>query len=322
MDRSGRNGLDRDLFISLPERGYYLGSDFPSFRRYSGLFGLINFPDEDLPYFYPMEKKLILQDIFIYPIKSLGGIRLAEGQVEERGFRYDRRWMLVDETGRFVSQREFAKLALLQVEVGEDSLFVFHKADPNKRLQIPLDRAEGKELLVTIWDDEVTGKVVNEESGKWFSEFLGFNVDLVVMPESSKRAVDPRYAVNEESVSFADGMPYLFIGQSSLDDLNSRLENPVPMDRFRPNLVFSGGEPFLEDQLRKVQIGGVTFQLIKPCARCVMTTVDQKTGEKGKEPLKTLSSYRTVNNKVMFGQNAVALNLGSVNIGDELIPLS
>lgn len=246
---------------------------------------------------------------------------MAQGQVEERGFRYDRRWMLVDETGRFVSQREFANLALLQVEVGEDALFIFHKADENERLQIPLARAEGKELLVTIWDDEVTAKVVNEESGKWFSEFLGFEVDLVVMPENSRRAVDPRYAVHKESVSFADGMPYLFIGQSSLDDLNSRLNHPVPMDRFRPNLVFSGGEPFFEDQLRKVQIGGVTFQLIKPCARCVMTTVDQKTGEKGKEPLKTLSSYRTVNNKVMFGQNAVALNLGSVKIGDELIPL-
>ncbi|GMQ30422.1 MOSC domain-containing protein [Algoriphagus confluentis] len=268
-----------------------------------------------------MEKKLILQDIFIYPIKSLGGIRLEEGQVEERGFRYDRRWMLVDETGRFVSQREFSTLALLQVEVREDSLFVFHKADPNKQLQIPLDRAEGKELLVTIWDDEVMAKVVNEESGKWFSDFLGFKVDLVVMPEWSRRAVDPRYAVNQESVSFADGMPYLIISQESLNDLNSRLETPVPMNRFRPNLVFSGEEAFLEDKLRKIRIGAVDFQIIKPCARCVMTTVDQTSGEKGKEPLKTLSTYRTVNNKVMFGQNAVALNLGVVKVGDELISL-
>jgi uncharacterized protein YcbX len=122
-------------------------------------------------------------------------------------------------------------------------------------------------------------------------------------------------------VSFADGMPYLIIGQSSLDELNSRLESPVPMNRFRPNLVFSGGEPFLEDQLRKIQIGSVPFQIVKPCARCVLTTVDQDTGEKGKEPLKTLATYRTVNNKVMFGQNVVALGGGSVRIGDELIPI-
>mgnify|MGYP005754659241 FL=1 len=122
-------------------------------------------------------------------------------------------------------------------------------------------------------------------------------------------------------MSFADGMPYLIIGQASLDELNSKLEQPVPMNRFRPNLVFSGGSPFQEDQLRKIRIGTVEFQIVKPCARCVMTTVDQDTAEQGKEPLKTLASYRTVNNKVMFGQNVVALSLGKVRLGDAITPL-
>jgi uncharacterized protein YcbX len=116
-------------------------------------------------------------------------------------------------------------------------------------------------------------------------------------------------------------MPYLIIGQESLNDLNSRLEIPVPMDRFRPNIVFSGGVAFQEDSLRKVKIGDLEFQIVKPCARCVMTTVDQETGEKSKEPLKTLSDYRKINSKVYFGQNVVALETGKVRIGDLIQPL-
>lgn len=267
-----------------------------------------------------MNDKLLLQDIFIYPIKSLGGIRLTEAKVEERGFQYDRRWMLVDQTGRFVSQREFPVLALLQVKLREDGLLVFFKRNPDHQLFIPFDLAEGPDILVVIWHDQVIGKVVSKAIGRWFSDFLGFEVELVVMPESTQRKVDLRYAVNGESVSFADGMPFLIIGQASLDELNSRLDSSVPMNRFRPNLVFSGGQPFLEDELRKIRISSAEFQIVKPCARCVLTTVDQETGEKGKEPLRTLAAYRTVNNKVMFGQNVVALKLGEVKVGDELIP--
>jgi len=137
-----------------------------------------------------------------------------------------------------------------------------------------------------------------------------------VMPVSSHRNMAPRYAVQGESVSFADGMPYVMIGQSSLDELNQRLEVPVPMNRFRPNLVFSGGQAFEEDQFTRIKVGEVDFQVVKPCARCVLITVDQQTGEKGKEPLATLATYRTVNNKVYFGQNAVALAPGIVCLGD------
>lgn len=267
-----------------------------------------------------MEKTLIVQDIFIYPIKSLGGIRLPEAIVEEKGFQHDRRWMLVDEEGAFLSQRNHPELALLSVELRANELHVFHRQNEEVSVQIPYGLATGPEMLVTIWDDQVLGKVVHPEISNWFSDYLGIEVNLVVMPESSHRKVDQRYAVNGESVSFADGMPYLLIGQESLNDLNSRMEAPVPMDRFRPNIVFSGGTPFLEDSLRKIKVGEVEFQIIKPCARCVMITVDQETGEKGKEPLKTLSSYRTINNKVYFGQNVVALQSGKIKVGDLITP--
>ncbi len=263
-----------------------------------------------------MENQLVVQDIFIYPIKSLGGIRLDSAEVEERGFRFDRRWMLVDEEGMFVTQRVHPEMALLGVKLEGSGLTVFQKKDTEKKIEVPFDLAIGPERMVTVWDDQVLAKDVDPDLNKWFSDFLGFKVNLVVLPESSHRKVDPRYAVRGESVSFADGMPYLIIGQESLNNLNSRLTEPVSMSRFRPNVVFSGGLPFMEDTLRKIRIGDVDFQIVKPCARCVLITVDPEAGEKGKEPLKTLSSYRTLNGKVYFGQNMVALSLGKIQVGD------
>jgi uncharacterized protein YcbX len=243
---------------------------------------------------------------------------VQEAQVEERGFKYDRRWMLVDQSGEFLTQRQHPQLALLQVALSESQLEVFSKGDPSQRIAFDLDLASNQELLVSIWGDQVLARVVSAEVSRWFSDFLQMDLDLVVMPESSHRKMDPRYAVQGESVSFADGMPYVIIGQSSLDELNQRLEVPVSMDRFRPNLVFSGGEAYAEDQFKQLQIGEVEFQVVKPCARCVLITVNQQTGEKGKEPLATLATYRTVNNKIYFGQNAVALAPGIVRVGDPI----
>ena len=265
-----------------------------------------------------MSRTLVLQEIYLYPIKSLGGIAVQEAQVEERGFKYDRRWMLVDQSGEFLTQRQHPQLALLQVALSESQLEVFSKGDPSQRIAFDLDLASNQELLVSIWGDQVLARVVSAEVSRWFSDFLQMDLDLVVMPESSHRKMDPRYAVQGESVSFADGMPYVMIGQASLDELNQRLEVPISMDRFRPNLVFSGGEAYAEDQFKQLQIGEVEFQVVKPCARCVLITVNQQTGEKGKEPLATLATYRTVNNKVYFGQNAVALAPGIVRVGDPI----
>ncbi len=266
-----------------------------------------------------MHENFTIQDIFIYPIKSLGGIRLTEAKVEERGFQFDRRWMLVDPKGVFLTQRTHPQMALLQVELGETGLIVFDKRNPKDKLQIPYNQFSDQEIEVEIWDDKVLATIVDPGLDNWFSEKLGMSCHLVIMPESTQRKVSSKYAVNDESVSFADGMPYLILGQKSLNDLNSRLENPVPMNRFRPNIVFTGGQPYAEDSWKKIKIGAVEFQVVKPCARCVLTTIDQETGFQGKEPLKTLAGYRTIGNKVYFAQNMVALETGTIRIGDQII---
>ena len=267
-----------------------------------------------------MNPSLSVQRIFLYPIKSLGGISVQNAVVEERGFKYDRRWMLVDPSGEFLTQRQYPQLATLQVTLGESTLKVFSKKDPSREISFGLEMNSGKEMEVTVWGDSVAALQVAPAVSAWFSDFLGMNVDLVVMPERAHRKLDPRYSVQNESVSFADGMPYVILGQSSLDDLNGRLKDPVEMDRFRPNVVFAGGVAFAEDEFTKLQIGSLLFQVVKPCARCVMITVDQEKGTVGKEPLATLASYRTVNNKVYFGQNAVALSQGIVRVGDLIRP--
>ena len=265
-----------------------------------------------------MISPLQVQAIYIYPIKSLGGISLDYGIVEEKGFQYDRRWMLVDADGVFVSQRSYPKLALLQVQLVNGGLSVSLKSEPENNLFIPFEASQGKYIDVTIWDDLVEGQLVGEEFDTWFSQQLSKSVRLVLMPEMSQRKVDPRYAVHNESVSFADGMPYLLLGEESLNDLNTRLSKPVPMDRFRPNIVFSGSQAYSEDSWSELRIGNVDFRIVKPCARCVLTTVDQATGFKGKEPLKTLASYRTMGGKVLFGQNMVALSPGRIQVGDRV----
>jgi len=259
-----------------------------------------------------------IQDIYIYPIKSLGGIRLEEAEVLTKGFRWDRRWMLVDESGNFLTQRSLHKMALLQTELRHNGLYIYHKQQKDLFLHIPYQPETDEFITVRVWDDTVQGQIVSQTADNWFSKVLGLPCRLVFMPEPTPRKVDLKYAKNGESVSFADAMPYLLIGQGSLDDLNQRLEKAVPMERFRPNLVFSGGLPFEEDEWKEIQVNHIVFQVAKPCARCVLTTVDQQTGVKGKEPLKTLATYRTKDKKVLFGQNLIALGKGILKVGDEI----
>jgi uncharacterized protein YcbX len=263
---------------------------------------------------------MYLQDIYVYPIKSLKGIRLTHSILEERGLQYDRRWMLVDNEGSFLSQRKFPSMAMFEVEISDPGLKVFHKSNPGDYIVVPFSSKSGTSIQVKIWEDHVNALNVDHLFDAWFSKFLGISCHLVYMPDTTRRKIKAKYAENEESVSFADGMPYLIIGQESLNDLNQRLKDPVPMDRFRPNLVFSGGEPFLEDKCETLKIGKALFKVTKPCARCVMTTVDQKSGKRGKEPLKTLATYRTIGQNVMFGQNMLLLEGKEVMVGDRITP--
>lgn len=261
---------------------------------------------------------LQLQEIYIYPIKSLGGISVPEAEVQQTGLKYDRRWMLTDSEGNFLSQRTFPQMALLQVNIESDCLIVTHKNNLLSSLTIPLNAAGKKKVTVSIWDDVCTALEVSEIANKWFSYAVNMPVKLVYMPADTHRLVDEDYANNKEIVSFADAYPFVIIGQSSLDDLNQRLNEPVTMNRFRPNLVFTGGAPYCEDTIDRFCIGNVTFTAVKPCARCVLITIDQELATKGKEPLKTLSAYRTQKNKIMFGQNLLHVGAGIIRAGDKI----
>jgi len=260
---------------------------------------------------------LILSEINIYPVKSLGGISLQSSEVEERGLKYDRRWVLVDETNTFFTQRDFPEMALIKVAIEKDGLRLQHKTKTVEPLLIPFEFKHQKTEKVVIWDDTVIAEFYNNNIDEWFSEILGIKCHLVKMPESTRRVVDQKYSENK-IVSFADGYPFLIIGQSSLDDLNSRLDTPLPMNRFRTNFVFTGGKAFEEDHWKKFKIGEVKFEAVKPCARCVITTTNQETAERLHEPLLTLSKYRKVGNGVMFGMNVVCHSAGRVNLGDQI----
>jgi uncharacterized protein len=262
--------------------------------------------------------KLVLSEIWIYPIKSLSGIRVKSAKVQLKGLQYDRRWMLIDESGRFLTQREHPQMALLKISLHHDELGVIDKN--GRKIDVPINHSDSRQKLkAQIWDDEVEVYEVSNKHNEWFSDAMGSRCKLVFFPESNNRPVDPDFALNQEHVSLADGYPYLIIGQSSLDDLNSRLIEPVPIHRFRPNFVFTGGEPFAEDNWRNFTIGKNRFAGLKPCARCVLITVDHITAKKSSEPLATLATYRKKGNKINFGQNVVAIDHYEIKEGDEIV---
>jgi uncharacterized protein YcbX len=260
---------------------------------------------------------LVVSQLFIYPIKSLGGIALNTVQLTDRGLQHDRRWMLIDDHNRFLSQREHAQMALFKLEVLSDALKVTYTPD-GSTINIPFIPLKQDLLEVTIWDDTCTGQLVSDTVDAWFTVKLGIPTRLVYMPDETHRAADPRYTTQGTIASFADAYPALLIGQASLDDLNSRLAEKLPMNRFRPNIVFTGGEPYSEDLMNHITINSIDMHGVKLCARCVMTTIDQETIAKGKEPLKTLARYRRKGSKILFGQNLAFNSNGFINVGDEL----
>lgn len=259
--------------------------------------------------------KRILSEIWIYPVKSLGGIRVRSAKVCEKGLYADRRWMLVDDQGKFLTQRAYPKMALFKLRQSGEGFEVMFGAD---MIRLPEPPTTGETMPATIWNDTVQVLQAPSSFHPWFSERLGMACRLVHFPESHARVVDPMYRLNNENVSLADGYPILIIGQSSLDDLNNRLAAPVPMNRFRPNFVFTGGAPYEEDGWRNFRVAGTKFVGVKTCARCVLTTVDQDTGIAGREPLLTLSKYRRQGDRILFGQNVIPVDFNEVHEGDEV----
>lgn len=265
---------------------------------------------------------LHISQLFIYPIKSVGGISVDSSPVTSTGLLHDRRWMLVDQHGRFISQRENSILALLRIQIRSSTLVVFHKDHPTTSIEIPIfDPAEVNSLPrlgVIIWNDLCNAIVYPQPYSDWFTRVLETPCQLVYMDDTVRREVDKTYAFRNEINSFSDGFPLLMIGQSSLDDLNARLPYPIPINRFRPNLVFEGGYPFQEDDMPIFEINGLEYQAVKPCARCIIPTIDQETGIKYEEPTKTLASYRLKDKKVLFGQNVLVSSIGTISVGNEI----
>jgi len=270
--------------------------------------------------------------INIYPIKSLKGIGVDSSVVEERGLRHDRRWLLTDGYGVFLTQRQFPRMALIEVGVGDDGLYV--TADGFGTMELAFSPDTGNRQQITIWQSFCDGDVYSATVNEWFSDVLATGCQLVHMPDDSRRSVNSRFDSGNDVVSFADGYPLMTISDASLSDLNSRLDAPLPMNRFRPNLVVSGTDAYAEDDWASIRVGDALFRTTKPCERCVITTVDQSTGEfAGKEPLKTLASYRLAKmvmperlaplgineTAVLFGQNLISESPGTIiTIGDEV----
>lgn len=262
--------------------------------------------------------EITLSRLYIYPIKSLKGIALKEARVERRGLQFDRRWMLVDEENTFITQREHPRMATISLKIEDEGLRA--SAEGMEDLLIPYIPENQARVLVKVWRSTCEAAFVSEHADEWFRRFLQTSCRLVYMPDDVRRAVNPLYAVNQDIVSFADGYPFKLIAEATLGDLNERLQEPVPMNRFRPNFVLDGAAAYAEDGWKTVSIGDAIFHVVKHCERCQITTIDQDEGVRtGTEPLKTLATYRTTDNKILFGQYLIAEGMGeSLRVGDSL----
>ena len=261
-----------------------------------------------------------LTALHVYPIKGAAGTSPAVSEVDDFGLAGDRRMMVVDRQGRMITQRAVPVLALVRPVFDGDGLVITAPGMPE--LRVPRVAEGGQPLDVEVWGDWVRAARVDRAADRWFTDVLGRECRLAYMPHTTVREVDTRFTGPGHRVAFADGFPFLLATERSLADLNARLAAPVPMDRFRPNLVVDGEAPFAEDGWRQVSVGSVRFDVVKPCARCSVTLVDQATGALGKEPLATLATYRKVDDKVLFGQNLVHRSRGYVRVGDPVVVLA
>lgn len=260
-----------------------------------------------------------IKSIHIYPIKSCGGIELNECQVTEKGLQYDRRWVIIDEDSKAITQRTTPILANFFIKIIGEEFQVFDK-NGNFIFAIPLEINTGKLLKVKIWDDVVECLHYSEIIDKTLTDILGQKVRIVFQPDHSFRAIDINYRNDEsDQNSLSDAYPILIISQASLDDLNAKCPEHIEMKRFRPNIVVTNTKPFEEDEFGELKFGDVILKSVKLCARCKLTTLNPEHLKYGKEPLKTLSNFRTINSKIMFGQNAIIIKKGSLYINLEKI---
>lgn len=261
-----------------------------------------------------------VDSLHIYPVKGCRAVDLAEAAIERRGLAHDRRWMLLDENGKFISQREQPKLAT--IETGIDDAQLILSAAGAGSIRVPLPAEDADKVKAVLWKQDVEGYSGGAEADRWLGEYLGAPCRLV-WQGGLPREVSPKYSEPGTQASYADGFPLLITATSSLKDLNNRMPAPLPMNRFRPNIVIGNSAAWEEDGWKKIRIGGIEIDISKPCTRCVVTTTDQQTGAKDSpEPLKTLKGFRLLRTPdltgVVFGQNAVPLCEGRIKTGDSV----
>jgi len=259
---------------------------------------------------------LTLSALTVYPVKSCRGIAVTEARLGRRGLEYDREWMVVDESGRFITQREVPGLARVETALTSKALVLRHPGEAE--LKVPLEEFTGGERHVTVWRDTCHAQDVGDPAAAWLSGILGRPVRMVRFHPDHRRPCDPRWVGSVPSeAAFADDFPLLVLSEESLSDLNQRISggSPLPMNRFRPNVVVRGGAPYVEDAAPVMRAGRVELRMVKPCVRCRITTTDQTTASVGVEPLRTLATYRrhAELGGVVFGQNAIiAAGVGEV----------
>ena len=257
-----------------------------------------------------------VRGLYHYPIKSCRGTSLDVAAVGARGIVADRQWMVVDADGHFLTQRELPRLALIEPSLRNGLLEISAPNMPT--LSVPVGEA-GERVDVVVWDDRCVAVDHGADVAAWFSQVLDTPCRLVRIADDEVRPADPEFAAPTDQVGFADGFSFLLTSRASLDELNRRLEIPLPMNRFRPNIVIDGIEPFEEDGWKRIRIDGITFEVAKPCARCAITTVDQNTAERSKEPLRTLATFRNQPGRgVMFGQNLIHDSTGVLHVGADV----
>lgn len=262
-----------------------------------------------------------LAALYVYPVKSCAALAAPSARVEARGLADDRRWLVVDTAGKFVTGRLYARMPLIRATPLAQGLRLEAPGMPSIEIAVPATEAPRRR--VEIWRSQVDAVQADDAAGRWISRFLGAELHLVHMDDATHRGVNPEFGRPGDEVSFADGYPQLLISSAALDALNQRLSEPVSMLRFRPNLVVDGTLPHAEDGWKRIRIGAVEFDLIKPCTRCIFTTVDPERGERNAdgEPLKTLTTYRRSPAGVTFGQNLIPRGGGTIALGDAVTVL-
>ncbi len=257
-----------------------------------------------------------LSEIFIYPVKSLAGIKVSNWTVNKKGLLHDRKWMLIDSNKQFLSQRRLPEMVLIKTQLTENQLIL--STETSGSVTLPLYPDSGSVINTTIWHDQCLAHTTTPEVDQWLSDFLDIECQLVYQPDIAIRPVDPDYASITDQVGFADGFPFLIISSASLASLNQEMKQQLPIERFRPNLVISQCESYAEDSWREISINNINFRLPKPCSRCSVPTINTQTARIGKEPLTTLNRLRKWNKHVYFGQNALHGSTGQLSVGSSV----